>query len=435
MIIRSIRISIFFLLTVCYYGAYSDLRAQIWEQANKTHRSMQIIPGDGKVVFSVSSHLFFSSDLGNSFTVDDGISSNGISGFAIGSIGQFYFSSPQGLFSSPAYNNINNENWIRIDSTNLPPITSLFVRAAADAPGYDEILAGTASGLWRRSSNVKAWVKIHDAGDGAPILQITAFNKSIYYRSASSAFASHDNGSVWKAIAASASNGSKTGIAAISDTDVFIAIKEDPGSLILHSTDGGNTFNGPLGTNFSSETIETLVVNTQGDIYLGGGVRSDFNQDSIAQGFAYRLLHNNLSWENFSAGLPSATPTPEVIGMGFGSNGNVFAGTDSAGLWRSLLPSSVRQSASLSGITLTQNYPNPANSATEFSVVTDHLINASIAVFDALGKNVSQIGVGELTSGIHSFTIDTRALFNGTYFYRLQTSEGIESRPFIVSRK
>ena len=74
------------------------------------------------------------------------------------------------------------------------------------------------------------------------------------------------------------------------------------------------------------------------------------------------------------------------------------------------------------------------SSVTEFSVTTDHLIKASIAVFDGLGRNVMQITRSELTPGTHFFSVDTKALSNGTYFYRLQTPETIESRSFIVAR-
>ncbi|MFI5263234.1 MAG: T9SS type A sorting domain-containing protein [Candidatus Kapaibacterium sp.] len=424
----------FLLAGIFFSTEYSDLHAQLWENANKTHRSTSIIPVSGKVVFSLSNHLFFSSDLGHTFTVDDGSASGGVNGFAIGTTGNFYFSAPIGLFSSPAYTDINNENWMRIDSSNIPPITSLLVRAAPDFAAADEIFAGTAKGLWRRTTDTKTWDKLHDAGDGVAILQITAFNKSIYYRTLTTAWASSDAGKTWMSIATSISNGNKTAIVATSDTDVYIAISGSSGSCqILHSIDGGNSFNGPRVLALSSHTINTLVVNSQGDLYFGGGVRDEGKPDSITQGYAFRALHGG-NWEDYSPGLPSGKPAPEIIGMGFGANGNIFAGTDSAGLWRSLLPSAVSQHSTQYGIALSANYPNPATSFTEFSVFTDHNIKASLAVFDALGRNVMQLSDGEITSGSHFFRVETSSLASGTYFYRLQSPEGVESRSFVVSK-
>jgi hypothetical protein len=366
--------------------------------------------------------------LGNTFTVL--FPDAGITGFAIGSTGIFYVSSPKGLDTTT---DPINGTWVTLPASNVPPITCLFVRASADATGEDDIFAGTASGIWYRKSNDTVWQKKHDAGDGAPILQIAALNKNIYYRTMTTAFASHDRGATWKSISPS-TNGSITSIVTTSETDVYVAVSGNPNSLVLHSTDGGGTFNGPRGTSFSSHTIQVLVANAQGDLFLGGGVRDAVNQDSITQGFVFRFLSNGAGWEDYSLGLPSSPPTPEVIAMGFSSAGKVFASTDSAGLWRTVLPSGVRLQPNLSGIMLSQNYPNPANSSTEFSVTTDQEINASVEVFDAIGRNILQIANGNITQGTHFFTVDTKNMSNGTYFYRLQTPEIILTKSFIVDK-
>jgi hypothetical protein len=431
MLTSRVRFPAFLILIGLLTIAPADLSAQIWGLANKTHRSTQITPVVNKVIFSVSNHLFFSPNLGQVLTVDGGSSSNGVSGFSVGSAGVFYFSSPEGLFSTPAFTDMNNENWVRIDSVNIPAITALFVRASADAAGTDDIFVGTGSGLWRRNSNEDTWKKIHDAGDGAPILQITAFNKNIYYRTLGTAFASHDAGATWTDIA-SFVTAERTAIVATSDTDLYIAVSGNPGSLVLHSTDGGNSFNGPRGINFSARTIRSMAEAGNGDLYFGGGVRSQFNLDSITQGFVYRFLKDGTAWEDYSVGLPIGLPSSEVIGLGFGSGGNVFAGTDSAGLWRTLLPSGVSEATSIHGITLSQNFPNPAKKYTGFSVSNDHAIKASLGVYDAAGRNILRIFDGELAPGSHSFSIGTESLANGTYFYRLQSPEVSTGRVFVV---
>lgn len=425
---RPIRIGIIF-FTIGYFSwMCADLYAQIWERANRTHRSTQITPGSGKNIFSISNRLFTSTDLGNTLTVN--FPDTGISGFAIGSTGIYYLSSVKGIDTTT---DPINGNWVALPASNLPPVTALYIRSLSGSPGDEEIWAGTASGVWERKLSETQWQKKHDAGDGAPILQITALNKNIYYRTKSTGFVSHDDGLIWKPISTGITNGNITSIITTSETDVYVAVSGNPNSLVLHSNDGGISFNGPRGTSLSSHSFQALIANSQGDLYLGGGVRDPINKDSIIQGFAFRLLHDRNDWEDYSAGLPSS-PFPEVIALGFSSAGKVFASTDSAGLWRTVLPSGVRQQQNFTGIMLSQNYPNPVNSSTEFSVITDHTINASVAIFDAIGRNILQVSSGNFTPGNHIFRIDTRDMANGTYFYRLQSSEIILTKSFIISR-
>lgn len=425
---RRFQIIIFILILGSLSGLRTEIHAQIWERANRTHRSTQITPGNGKEIFSIASRLFTSNDLGNTMVVN--FPDTGITGFAIGSTGIYYFSSRKGIDTT---SDPFNGNWVMLPSGDLPQVTALFVRTSADSPGEDEIWVGTAAGLWKRKLSETQWQKKHDEADGLPIMQIVGFNKNIYYRTINSAFASHDEGLTWKPISTGITNGNITSIITTSETDVYVAVSSFPSSHVLQSVDAGISFNGARGTDFGSRTVKALVANAQGDLFLGGGIRDDFKQDSITQGFIWRFLKNGSSWEDFSTGLPS-TPFSEVIALGFSSAGKVFASTDSSGLWRTILPSGVRQQANQNGIILSPNFPNPVSSSTEFSVVNDHTIKASLAVFDAVGRNILQVLSGDITPGNHSFTIDTKGMPNGTYFYRLQSPEILLTKSFVVSK-
>ncbi len=423
------RIQILLLLLTLVFFA-SKLDAQIWEIANGTHRSTQIIPAGGKSLFSISSRLFFSTNLGNTWQVDNGSFSKDVNGFMIGSSGKFYFSSPLGLFVSPPYSDINNESWTLFDTTGLPHITSIFVRADADSPGEDEMFAGTSKGLWRRRHSDNSWKKIHDAEDGAAILQITAFHKNIYYRTEHDAYATYDDGATWNNIHDVPGNFSISSIVTTSDSDVFLATRSAKSDIIHSAHRGADDWSGFKGLNLGDATFNTLLANESGDLYLGGNLHDALNPDSITQGLVWRFLHDDSQWRPFSDGLP----INNVIGLGFSSAGKVFAGTDSLGLWRTLLPNSVRKLNEQNGITLSDNFPNPANSSTQFTVFIDHTINASVSLFDALGRNIQNISNGSLSSGTHLFTVDTKNLPVGAYFYRLQTGEVILSKAFIVAR-
>lgn len=425
---RSIRIGIL-LFALSSITVLSDLSAQIWQRSNLTHRSTQIIPGGGRVVFSIQDRLFRSADHGTTFTVI--FPEAGVTGFSIGSTGMHYVSSAQGLSSTK--DPVDSE-WVKLTAADFPAITCLYVRASPDSPGEDEIFLGSAKGLWSRKSSSQAWQKKHDARDEAPILQVTAFNKNIYYRTSSSAYASHDGGETWKNITQT-TFGKITAILTTSENDVYLAVSGNPSSNVLHSTMGGDDkFDGFRGINFSARTIQSLIVDGQGNLYLGGGVRDEFHLDSIKQAFVYRFPIGSFGWEDYSSGLPSSPPASEVITMGIGSTGKVYASTDSAGLWRTVLPNKVNAHADQNGIILSQNFPNPVTTTTEFSVSNNHTITGSIGVFDALGRKIIDLSNGALIPGTHFFTIDTKSFATGTYFYKIQTAESSETRSFVVSK-
>ncbi len=72
---------------------------------------------------------------------------------------------------------------------------------------------------------------------------------------------------------------------------------------------------------------------------------------------------------------------------------------------------------------LKQNYPNPFNPSTniEFSVPNRGLVN--LAIYNALGKEISNPVNNELNAGTYKVLFDGSNLPSGVYFYRLQTKD------------
>jgi hypothetical protein len=78
-----------------------------------------------------------------------------------------------------------------------------------------------------------------------------------------------------------------------------------------------------------------------------------------------------------------------------------------------------------------QNYPNPFNPSTTISIsIPDYLIgqNATLTVYDILGREVQRLFQGTVTSGILITAWDSRNTANrevasGTYFYRFTTGQ------------
>jgi hypothetical protein len=80
---------------------------------------------------------------------------------------------------------------------------------------------------------------------------------------------------------------------------------------------------------------------------------------------------------------------------------------------------------------LDQNYPNPFNPATTIHFAVPKGGPVSLKVYDLLGREVATLVSQELGAGY--FTVRWQAeVASGTYVYRLQAGEFVESKKMIL---
>lgn len=81
---------------------------------------------------------------------------------------------------------------------------------------------------------------------------------------------------------------------------------------------------------------------------------------------------------------------------------------------------------------LEQNYPNPINHSTtiKFSIPVSQFV--TLKVYDLLGNEIITLVNGKQSAGNHNVIFDGSRLVNGTYFYRLQAGNYMETKKFIV---
>lgn len=83
-------------------------------------------------------------------------------------------------------------------------------------------------------------------------------------------------------------------------------------------------------------------------------------------------------------------------------------------------------------VTLGQNFPNPVVSgATAIPFSLESAQNVTVAVFDALGREVTATAA-TFSAGEQSVQIDTSALPNGVYFYRINAGDTTQTRKMVV---
>ncbi|MEZ4387874.1 MAG: T9SS type A sorting domain-containing protein [Candidatus Krumholzibacteriia bacterium] len=81
---------------------------------------------------------------------------------------------------------------------------------------------------------------------------------------------------------------------------------------------------------------------------------------------------------------------------------------------------------------LGQGYPNPFNPTATIPVKLARSCQATLAVYDVKGRLVRTLHDGILAAGEHTFTFDGTGLGSGTYLYRLQTPDGVETRRLML---
>ncbi len=83
---------------------------------------------------------------------------------------------------------------------------------------------------------------------------------------------------------------------------------------------------------------------------------------------------------------------------------------------------------------LGQNYPNPFNPSTEIRFqITDYRL-VTLKMYDLLGREVATLVHEELKEGSYQTTFDASGLSSGTYFYRINAGNFVETRKMILVR-
>ncbi|MBI5470948.1 MAG: T9SS type A sorting domain-containing protein [Ignavibacteriae bacterium] len=91
-----------------------------------------------------------------------------------------------------------------------------------------------------------------------------------------------------------------------------------------------------------------------------------------------------------------------------------------------------RQEGVASKFTLEQNFPNPFNPTTTISFQLPEGGNVSLKIYNLLGQEVATLVDEELESGIYAIPFDAKGLASGSYIYRMQAGNSIQTRKLTV---
>ncbi len=81
---------------------------------------------------------------------------------------------------------------------------------------------------------------------------------------------------------------------------------------------------------------------------------------------------------------------------------------------------------------LSQNYPNPFNASTTINYIIPKPSNISVDIYDLLGRHIETILNEYQQAGEYQITWHADRFPSGTYFYKLQAGDYIETRKMIL---
>jgi hypothetical protein len=85
-------------------------------------------------------------------------------------------------------------------------------------------------------------------------------------------------------------------------------------------------------------------------------------------------------------------------------------------------------------LTLDGSFPNPVADRATIRFALPAAGDASLAVYDALGRHIATLAEGPHAAGRHEAVWDARGTAAGVYVYRLTTATGVETAKLTVIR-
>ncbi len=208
------------------------------------------------------------------------------------------------------------------------------------------------------------------------------------------------------------------------DDIVYVTLYGFGTGHVFKSTNSGDTWT-DISDNLPDVPTPAVIVdmNNSNHVYIGTDIGVFVSTDGGG------------NWQDFNDGLPDAvqgmdlniTYTNNVIRVMTHGNGGY-----ERKLLSQLPPGLEPDPPVVSSFKLEQNYPNPFNPSTTISWQLPVDAFVSLKVYDILGNEVASLMNEEKPAGIYAVEFDASTLSSGTYFYRLEAGNFVETRKMIL---
>ena len=421
------------------------------------------------------------------------------------------------VFSIVIFSSITNAQWVHINGPSSNYINSLVVSSIGE--GNIHLFAGTVgSGIFLSTDEGTNWTAMNNGLTENNVSSLAISDTTVFAGTEHTTnntwpvtngriFHSTNNGASWQT-ADTTLPGEYVKCFAIKDTIIFAGTYIPEGGKVYKSSNNGKTWelilliphyyaatcliikdsnvfvgsNGGLGGLFrTSDNGENWV---KIDSTLGGFSSLMLDGTNLLAGTstgAYLSADNGLSWSSINNGLPDYVNNygwiTTLAGSSNGDGGsNIFAGTDSAGIflstnngtnWSSIgltgkkvsalaitetnlfalteqgiwrLPlseilTSVNETANynmLRNYELKQNFPNPFNPVTKISYAIPQNSFVELKVFNLLGQEIATLVNQEKPAGNYEVNFNATNLPSGVYIYKMKSGDYVETRKMVL---
>jgi photosystem II stability/assembly factor-like uncharacterized protein len=426
--LSALAISILALLAI----SEAPSQTNFWQQMNNglTNLNVRALAADsgGTMYAATDSNLVFrSTNNGDSWTHTSPTNAVSIGYLETNSLGHVFAGDGfAGVYRSTDSGN----NWVQVDSG----LSNPFVRALAVSASGDIFVGCLAVGgadtncAYRSTNNGNAWTAVTTGLNDSIGISSLAISPSgnifagSYFRGM---YRSTNNGNSWVGINTGLPPGIFLPSISISPNGHAFVGTQDSG--IYRSTDDGNTW-GHTNTGLPVNTIVwSLAIKPGGDIFAA------VSQSTFSYGIL-RSTDDGGTWALINSGM---TTNATVYDLVFNRTGYIFATTYGAGVFRSVAPVTIVEQTEGDIpllFSLEQNYPNPFNPTTQIKFRSPTTGDASLKVYDLLGREVATLVNEQMNPGTYSATWNAAGFASGVYLYRMRAGTFIETKKLLLLR-
>ena len=350
--------------------------------------------------------VFLSTDNGTSWT------SSGLSDVAA-----FTVSGPN-LFAGTYYGFVflstnDGTSWTEVDSGLVDPHKHIYALTVIDT----NLFAGTDAGVFLSTNSGTGWTEVNSGLTKTFVSSFAVSGNNLFVGTYDGGvFLSTNFGTSWTEV--------NSGL-----TNTIVRALYVSGVNLFAGTYGGGVF---LSTNNGTDWTE--VNSGLSNTYVGAFAVSGSNLFAGTDGGIFLSTNNGNSWTEVNSGFNDSHVLAFTV-----CGANLFAGTLVGRVWRRPLSEMITSAEIRTGdvpmkFSLEQNYPNPFNPATTISFSLPAQSFVSLKVFNALGREVSELVSDELQAGTYLRQWNAAGLASGMYFYRLQAGQFSETKKLVLIR-
>jgi hypothetical protein len=294
------------------------------------------------------------------------------------------------------------------------------------------IFAGTEGGhgVYLSTNMGTTWESISSPGANA----FAVIGSNIFASNWNGVFLSTDNGTSWAPVNQGLPKvqGDTTATVpieclAVSGANLFAACKYSWGSG-FQSGIYLSTNNGTSWTKVDSGLPPDVI-----DVNPQSLAASGSNIFAVVGVNIYLSTNNGTSWTSvYSADLPDTYAHSLTIGAT-----HLFAARTGSGVWRRPLSEMItavetNKDDLPTAFALEQNYPNPFNPSTKISWQLTVGSQATLKVYDILGKEVASLVNEYRQAGKYETEFNAEVLSSGVYFYQLKAGDFLQTKKMIL---